>query len=132
MPATHPASHTPAERARDYLEARPAEHTSLDELAAAVGVSKFHLVRIFRRRFGVPPHAYGMQLRLRYARALLLEGRTIREASDAAGFADVSHLTREFKRAFGVTPGRFRKDIVAPETPVGAAGWRRPAGVPAK
>lgn len=39
MRATHPS---PAERAREYLEAHPAEHTSLDQLATVAGVSKFH------------------------------------------------------------------------------------------
>ena len=100
----------PAERARDYLDSRPAEHTTLDDLAAVVGVSKFHLVRGFRERFGMPPHAYSMRVRLRFARTLLMDGRAIRETSDAAGYADVSHLTREFKRVFGTTPGRFRKE----------------------
>ncbi len=74
-------------------------------------MSKFHLVRTFRQHFGVPPHAYGMQLRLRYARVLLLGGRAIREASAAAGFADVSHLTRAFVRQFGLTPGRYRAAV---------------------
>lgn len=122
-----PPRRSPAERARGYLERNPAQHTSLDMLASAAGVSKYHLVRVFRERYGVPPHAYAMRVRAGLARALLAEGRTPREVADEAGFADVSHLTREFKREFGTTPGRFRKERKGVQSADGSA---EPTSIP--
>lgn len=93
--------------ALDYLEAHFAENVSLAELAALAGVDRFHLLRAFRRRLGLPPHLYQTQLRLRHARRLLLAGEPAAMAAAAAGFADQSHLIRKFKATYGVTPGQY-------------------------
>jgi len=98
----------PVERVRDYLEARFAEDISLAELAEVAGVDRFRLLREFRRRFGLPPHAFQTQLRLRSVRRRLLAGEPAVEAALAAGFADQSHMIRKFKAVYGVTPGQYR------------------------
>ncbi len=100
----------PLLRARDLLHASPAQPVSLDELAAAAGLSKFHLLRAFAKRFGLPPHTYHTQLRIATARALLANGVPISRAALEAGFADQSHLTRHFARIVGVTPGAYVRD----------------------
>lgn len=45
-------------QAREYLEECFAGDVSLRELAQAVGLSRYHLVRVFREAVGLPPHAY--------------------------------------------------------------------------
>lgn len=95
------------DRSVDYLEANFARSVPLDELAHESGLSKFHLVRAFKRRIGLPPHAYQTRLRVSHAMALLRAGRSISHAAYAAGFAAQSHLHRHFKRILGVTPGEF-------------------------
>ncbi|HEX8359702.1 MAG TPA: AraC family transcriptional regulator [Longimicrobium sp.] len=104
------AAAAPLMRARDLLHASPAQPVSLDELAAAAGLSKFHLLRAFAKRFGLPPHTYHTQLRIATARALLANGVSISRAALEAGFADQSHLTRHFARIVGVTPGAYVRD----------------------
>lgn len=93
--------------ALDYLEANFTENVSLAELAGLAGVDRFHLLRAFRRRLGLPPHLYQTQLRLRHARRLMLAGEPAAMAAAAAGFADQSHLIRKFKATYGVTPGQY-------------------------
>lgn len=93
--------------ALDYLEVHFAENVSLAELAALAGVDRFHLLRAFRRRLGLPPHLYQTQLRLRHARQLMLAGQPAAMAAAAAGFADQSHLIRKFKATYGITPGQY-------------------------
>lgn len=97
--------------ALDYLAANFAADISLAELATLAGVSRFHLLRAFRRCLGMPPHLYQTQLRLRHAKRLMLAGEPAAMAAAAVGFADQSHLIRKFKAAYGVTPGQYLKDL---------------------
>jgi AraC-like DNA-binding protein len=97
----------PVALALDYLAENFSEDISLAELAALAGVGRFHLLRAFRRRLGLPPHLYQTQLRLRHAKRLMLAGQPAAVAAAAAGFADQSHLIRKFKAAYGVTPGQY-------------------------
>jgi AraC-like DNA-binding protein len=94
-------------RARDILHARFAEQVSLQELADATGLSQFHLLRVFGRSLGLPPHQYQTHLRLARARALLRAGEPSSQVAAAVGFADQSHFVRAFRRAHGLTPGAF-------------------------
>jgi AraC-like DNA-binding protein len=96
-------------RARDLLHDCFAADLSADDLARAVGLSRFQLYRQFRDRYGVPPSAYQRQLRLREARRRLAAGAGIAEAAIAAGFADQSHLTRWFRRTYGITPRVYQQ-----------------------
>jgi AraC-like DNA-binding protein len=96
-----------ASRARQYLEAHFAERVRIATLAAVCGVSSFHLIRLFHREIGLPPHAYLKQVRLGKAVELLRQGMPVSMVAYACGFADQSHLTRSFKRTWGVPPRRF-------------------------
>lgn len=125
-PRPAPADHNAAAllRARDLLHESPGSAVSLDDLAAAAGLSKFHLLRAFAKRFGVPPHTYHTQLRIATARSLLANGVSISRAALEAGFADQSHLTRYFARNVGVTPGAYvRNTRGAPEWGDGGDAW---------
>lgn len=97
------------DRARELIAERLPGKLTLDEIAAAAGISKFSLVRAFRRTLGTTPHAYVVMLRLNHARALLADGRPVADAAARAGFADQSHLTRWFRRAHGVTPSAYAR-----------------------
>jgi AraC-like DNA-binding protein len=101
-------------RVRDHLRAHVAESVSLDELASVAGLSKFYLLRAFRRAYGLTPHAYQMQLRLAHAWRFIAEGRPISRTTYDAGFADQSHLTRRFAALFGVTPARYARQLAVP------------------
>jgi AraC-like DNA-binding protein len=94
-------------RVRDYLHAHPSAPVTIADLARIAQGSPFHLIRQFRRRYGVPPHRYLVLLRVERAKAMLRRGMPIAEAACAAGFSDQAHLTRQFKAVVGVPPGRY-------------------------
>ena len=52
-----------------------------------------------------------MQTRVRKAKALLGQGRSLVDAAYETGFVDQSHLSKHFKRTFGFTPGQYRNSI---------------------
>lgn len=95
--------------AGEYLLEHSMENIRLDELAAVSGVGKFHLIRLFRQRTGLPPHALQLAHRLRAARRLLEAGESVAGAAASTGFADQSHLHRHFRRSLGMTPGAYRR-----------------------
>jgi AraC-like DNA-binding protein len=96
-----------AHRVRERLED---DAPSLQELAGELGTHPSHLVRAFRREYGLPPHRYLVGRRLDRARRLLLDGVPIAEVAAATGFHDQPHLTRHFRALLGTTPGAFRGD----------------------
>jgi len=98
-----------AQIAREYLHAHLQYDLSLDEVAAVCGVDRFRLTRAFKAAYGLPPHAYLVQLRVARARQLLSRGETPANVAMALGFADQSHLGRWFVRAYGLTPAAYRK-----------------------
>lgn len=97
-------------RARDLLASRLTENVTLDELASAAGLERFALLRTFARTYGLPPHAWVIQERVRRAQVLLRGGTPLAQVAFEVGFSDQSHLSRHFKRLTGVTPGCYRPE----------------------
>jgi AraC family transcriptional regulator len=98
------------EGAKSYLAARLGERTALDDLAAAVHTSPFHLARVFRQRTGVPVHRYLTRLRLRAALDRLLSGAAnLTALALELGFSSHSHFTTAFRREFGRPPSDVRR-----------------------
>jgi AraC-like DNA-binding protein len=94
-------------RVRDFIDAHFAEPVCLADLAVVAEMSAFHLIRQFRRYYGVPPHRYLDLVRVQRAKLMLQQGARISDTAFATGFSDQSHLTRQFKRVLGVTPGSY-------------------------
>jgi AraC family transcriptional regulator len=108
--APHAAPPSAVLRAVDLMRRRLAETLTIDELAGAAGLSRFHFARQFKAATGHPPHEYLVRLRVDRAQELQRQhGRSWNLAAVAheVGFSDQSHLTRQFKRVVGVTPGEF-------------------------
>ncbi|WP_171112892.1 MULTISPECIES: AraC family transcriptional regulator [unclassified Streptomyces] len=99
-----------AARAREVLEARMAEPPSLERLAGELGTSPFALLRAFRESYGMPPHAWLTDARVRRARRLLDAGTAPAEAATLVGFTDQPHLNRHFSRIVGVPPGAYQRE----------------------
>jgi AraC-like DNA-binding protein len=107
--SSRPPESQPVRQARELLARRLEENVQLGELSRYVGLSPFHLVRLFRDEVGMPPHAYQLQLRLLQARRLLRSGMGPSEVSMQLGFADQSHFSRHFKKLFLVSPARYAR-----------------------
>ncbi|MFT3692061.1 MAG: AraC family transcriptional regulator [Kofleriaceae bacterium] len=100
-----------ARRARDYLETCFTDHPSLDDIAAAAGTDRFALVRLFRRAYGITPHAFAVRLQVRRAQRMLAARESLHYVASSVGFADLSHMTRHFRRVLGVTPGAYARSV---------------------
>ncbi len=94
-------------RTAAFLREYRHEEIPLKRLAEVSGLSRFHLVRAFRRSFDMTPHAYLMTLRIDDSKRLLREGVAISDIALAEGFCDQSHFTRVFREICGDTPARY-------------------------
>jgi transcriptional regulator GlxA family with amidase domain len=77
----------------------------IDELAEAMGISRRHLERLFKRNLGCSPSRHYLDLRLQQARQLLQIGK--RPMSDVArecGFVSLQHFFRCYRQYFGAHP----------------------------
>ncbi len=100
----------PIERALAYMAKHYDRCLRLEELAAVVGLDKFHLLRLFAATVGITPHRYQMLLRVAHAKSLLRGGERISEVAYRVGFYDQSHFTRHFRHMIGMTPGQYQKN----------------------
>lgn len=96
------------ERVARYIDAHFADPLPLQELCERAQLSGSHLIRAFRKRFGVAPHEYQINRRIQHARARLREGAAIAQVALDVGFADQAHFQRVFKRLTAATPGQYR------------------------
>jgi AraC family transcriptional regulator len=92
-----------------HIEAHLEGPFSLEETAAAAGLSKYHLSRSFSFAVGLPPSAYARARRLSVAAARLAggEGDILGLALDL-GYASHEAFTRAFRDRFGRTPEQVR------------------------
>ena len=107
--AARPAHRELAQASVAFVGARLAETLTLSTIARALGVTPFHLCRVFHAETGMPLHRYVTRLRLCAA----LEDITEHDADLCrigldAGFCSHSHFTSAFRRELGVTPSAWR------------------------
>lgn len=93
-------------RACEYIERHVEEPVTLAALSRAVGVSAFHLQRVFKRAMGISPREYRDAQRRRRLTNRLREGQSVSRATYEAGFGSSS---RVYERSLGMSPASVRK-----------------------
>ncbi len=84
---------------------------NLDELAQSLGVSKFHLHRLFKEQIGSNIYETIKSIRLQKASNLLITNTssTITEVANMCGYNSQTSFIRAFKTRFSMTPKFWRK-----------------------
>src|SRR6516162_3732239 len=99
----------PANKALWFVEGRFAADISLDEVAAACGVSRFHLARAFAAATGQSVGRYMRGRRLTEAAKRLANGAPdILAVALEAGYGSHEAFTRAFRKQFGRPPETVR------------------------
>ncbi len=95
-------------RAIDLMHDRYASALTLDELAGAAGVSRFHFTRLFRAETGKTPFRYLLDVRVtRAAQLLRTRGCSVTEAAFSVGCSDLGRFGRRFRKVHGVPPSEY-------------------------
>ncbi|AZU46352.1 TPA: helix-turn-helix domain-containing protein [Aeromonas hydrophila] len=100
------------QRAAELMQDDCSSPLTLAQLSAVAGLTPSHFVRSFSRHYGMTPHAYLLDQRIRHARTLLRRGEPLAEVALASGFADQAHFQRQFKRRVAATPGHYRTQLI--------------------
>jgi AraC-like DNA-binding protein len=101
-------------RAAEYIDDNYTRSLKLADICAAAALSESYLIRAFKARYGMTPHAYLINRRIQYSRAQLRRGRAIADIALEAGFSDQAHLQRVFKRMVAATPAQYQGIAVRP------------------
>ncbi|HKY49205.1 MAG TPA: AraC family transcriptional regulator [Acidimicrobiia bacterium] len=97
------------DEARQYLAWRFRDDLDLVEIARAVGVSPFHLSRMFKRATGRSLTGYRTALRIRFVIDQLTDGADdLGRVAVEAGFYDHAHMTNTVRRHLGDAPSKIR------------------------
>ena len=96
-------------KAISYIRKHLADQISLDDLAAYVGISKFHLSRQFKAYTGSTVINMINLIRCTEARRLIEGGMRVCDAAAACGYENLSYFTRTFQKHFGCTPSQTKK-----------------------
>jgi AraC-like DNA-binding protein len=90
------------------IEARFPETASLDELAAAAGLSAPHFQRVFRRWIGISPKGFQQFLTVEYAKQRLVQSHRVLDAAYDAGLSGPGRLHDLFVSCEAMTPGEYK------------------------
>ena len=77
---------------KEYLDKNYLEELTLEEMSETFNLSTIHLIRVFKKEFGLPLHAYILNKKVHYAKELLSSNLSIVEVALQSGFFDQSHL----------------------------------------
>ncbi len=97
-----------------YIRDHLADNLTIDKLSALACMSKATFFRVFKREFGITPVEYIIRERLGEAKRLLRHPlASVAEVCLRAGFNNLSYFQALFKKHEGVTPGAYKKQLVA-------------------
>ena len=95
---------------RDFIENSPNGNITLDQLTEKFGISKNHIIRLFKKEYNITPNEYILNHRIALAQSLLKRTKlTIQEIANQLNFCDSAYFSEFFKKQTGMTPLQFRK-----------------------
>ena len=94
---------------KDSILDRPENLYLIEEMAKDTNISPFHLIRKFKKMYGLTPHQFQIQCKVRKAQKLLEKEKSVCEVTYDAGFCDQSHLDRCFQKIVGLTPKEYKE-----------------------
>ena len=86
------------------------EKLGMEGLAAKLGLSEEHFIRLFRAELGMPPFQYYTRLKIEAASGLLTGSNlSVGKVAEYFGFENQFHFARVFKKCTGLSPTEYRR-----------------------
>ena len=102
----------PILRATQFIRDNFQKHISLDEAAAAAGLSPAYFCKRFQRKNGKKFAAYVADLRIEKAKQLIeTTDKLVYELSGECGFDSPEYFCRSFRKITGMSPGEYKASL---------------------
>ncbi|MEM9327808.1 MAG: AraC family transcriptional regulator [Bacteroidota bacterium] len=95
---------------RHYINQHYPTDLNLDLLSETHCISKYHLLRLFKKYYGLTPRQYLIDKRIEKAKESLKTGKSVTETCFAVGFESVGSFSVLFKTKTGKSPSNFQKE----------------------
>ncbi len=100
-----------AEKIKEYIHLKMFEDIDLDTLSVIFGVTKIHVIRVFKEKYDMSPMQYLKEERLLYAEKLLTDtDLPIKTVAALMNYSGTQHFTNLFRERFGTSPGKYRNN----------------------
>lgn len=83
------------------------------DIARYMKVSESSLNHRFKQEAGISPIARHIEMRIEFAKSLLLKGEKLVTIAEMAGFHDEFHLSKTFKKVCDYSPREYRDSILS-------------------
>ncbi len=105
-----PKADTNADRIRMYIDRNITENISLSDIAKEFSFSREYIVRMFKKNYGITPHQYILQSKIRISMIMLKgEDSSIEEISNKLNFSAPEHFSQTFYKYTGYRPSAYKK-----------------------
>ncbi len=95
---------------RNYIENNYDVNLNLDLLSNIQCISKYHMLRLFKKYYGQTPRQYLIDKRIEKSKEQLKNGISVTETCFAVGFESLGSFSALFKTKTGKSPTEFQKE----------------------
>ena len=97
-------------KVKEYINCNTDRDVTLSELSLIFNISKYHLVRLFKKVFSISPIHYHRMIRIEKARKMIqFSSASVSQIAERLGFSCINSLSRTFKQIEGVPPTFYRR-----------------------
>lgn len=98
-------------KAVDFIMRNYTMDISVNDIAAALGITRKHLYSVFAKELKIAPKQYLICYRIEKACIRLKStSQSVLEVAESVGYANQFYFTKEFKRLTGMSPTEYRKN----------------------
>ena len=95
---------------RSYINQHYDTDPNLEQLSESQSISKYHLLRLFKKYYGLTPRQYLIDKRIEKSKNHLKNGMSVTQTCFAVGFQSLGSFSTLFKTKTGKTPAQFQKE----------------------
>jgi len=95
---------------RNFIDNNYDKKLNLDFLSKIGFISKYHMLRLFKRYYGMTPRQYLIDKRIEKSKELLKTGMSVTEVCFEVGFESLGSFSTLFKGKTKKSPSQYQKE----------------------
>jgi AraC-like DNA-binding protein len=103
-----------SEKVDKYLRKNIDRNLKSSDIASFMKVSESTLNHKYKEEAGLAPISRFIEMRIDFAKSLLMKGETLKIIAEMTGYYDEYHLSKAFKKTVGLSPREYRQSVSQP------------------